>query len=81
MTQLLFLLADKGKPDDTAGESSNCLFTMAMLSHIENEQCILKWVFLFDEATFHISNRVNKDKSRICVSENPYAVYEMKLLI
>ncbi|GBN44129.1 hypothetical protein AVEN_1787-1 [Araneus ventricosus] len=51
-------------------------FAVEMLSRIENEHDFLNRIIFSDEATFHVSNKVNKYNCRIWISENPHAVQE-----
>ncbi|GBM07010.1 hypothetical protein AVEN_63457-1 [Araneus ventricosus] len=53
-------------------------FAVEMLSCIENEHDFLNHIIFSDEATFHVSNKVNKHNCRIWGSENPQAVHEVE---
>ncbi|GBL93807.1 hypothetical protein AVEN_153584-1 [Araneus ventricosus] len=46
-------------------------FAVEMLSRIENEHNFLNSIIFSDEATFHVSNKVNKHNRRIWGSEIP----------
>ncbi|GBN11387.1 hypothetical protein AVEN_259220-1 [Araneus ventricosus] len=49
-------------------------FSVEMLSRIKNEHNFLSRIIFSEEATFHVSNKVNKHNYRIWHSENPHAV-------
>jgi hypothetical protein len=51
-------------------------FAIDMLERIENDQNFLKNVVFSDEATFHISGKVNRHNCRIWGSENPHVIRE-----
>ena len=48
-------------------------FAVNMLQRISEDEAFLKRVCFSDEATFHVSGKLNKHNVRICGSENPYA--------
>ncbi|GBL86368.1 hypothetical protein AVEN_164542-1 [Araneus ventricosus] len=49
-------------------------FAADMLSHIENEHDFLNRIIFSDEATFHVSNKVNLSTT----VKNPHAVQEVE---
>lgn len=62
---LLLLRVDKWKYGDYAGESTNCLFAVEMLSCIENEYKFLRRVIHSHKVRFHDSHKVNKPNCSI----------------
>ncbi|GBM70960.1 hypothetical protein AVEN_112010-1 [Araneus ventricosus] len=53
-------------------------FAVEMLSPIENEHYFLNRVMFSDEATCHLSNKVNKHNCIIWGSENPHVEQEVE---
>jgi len=49
-----------------------------VIEKIENDNRFLSNVIFSDEATFHISGRVNRHNCRIWGEENPHELYEHK---
>ena len=52
-------------------------FAMNMLQRIYEDEAFLKRVCFSDEATFHVSGKLNKHNVRIWGSENPHATREL----
>ena len=52
-------------------------FDVNMLQRISEEEAFLKRVCFSDEATFHISGKLNKHSVRIWGSQNPHATREL----
>ena len=61
------------KPDDCPGRAT---FAEEILQRINDDNDYLKCVVFSDEASFHISGKVNKHNVRIWESQNPYEVVE-----
>jgi hypothetical protein len=51
-------------------------FALEMLSRLDYDDAFMKYVVFSDEATFHVSGKVNRHNCRICGSENPHEVME-----
>ena len=52
-------------------------FAVNMLQRISEDEAFLKQVCFSDEATFHVSGKLNKHNVRIWGSENPHATREL----
>ena len=63
------------KPDDNPRRAA---FAEEILPRIDDDNDYLNKVFFSDEATFHVSGKVNKHNIRIWGSENPCEVVEKK---
>ena len=53
-------------------------FAVNMLQRISEDKAFLKRVCFSDEATFHVSEKLNKHNVRIWGSENPHASRELQ---
>ena len=53
-------------------------FAVNMLQRISEDEAFLKLVCFSDEATFHVSGKLNKHNVRIWGSENPHASRELQ---
>ena len=53
-------------------------FAVNMLQRISEDEAFLKRVCFSDEATFHVSGKLNKHNVRIWGSENPHATRELQ---
>ena len=53
-------------------------FVVNMLHRISEDEAFLKRVCFSDEATFHVSGKLNKQNVRIWGSENPHATRELQ---
>ena len=53
-------------------------FAVNMLQRISENEAFLKRVCYSDEATFHVSEKLNKHNVRIWGSENPHATRELQ---
>ena len=53
-------------------------FAVNMLEQISEDEAFLKRVCFSDEATFHVSGKLNKHNVRIWGSENPHATRELQ---
>ena len=53
-------------------------FAVNMLQRISEDEAFLKRVYFSDEATFHVSEKLNKHNVRIWGSENPHASRELQ---
>ncbi|GBO17121.1 hypothetical protein AVEN_69861-1 [Araneus ventricosus] len=58
--------------------SQSVTFAVETLSRIENEHDFLNRIIFLDEATFHVSSKVNKHNCRSWGSENTHAVQEVE---
>jgi hypothetical protein len=52
------------------------IFTLEMLSQLDDDAEFMKHVVFSDEATFHVSGKVNMHNCQIWGSENPHEVME-----
>ena len=52
-------------------------FVVNMLHRISEDEALLKRVCFSDEATFHVSGKLNKHSVRIWGTENPHATREL----
>ncbi|GBN44650.1 hypothetical protein AVEN_47710-1 [Araneus ventricosus] len=66
-------LVQQLKPSDL---SIHFNFTVDMLHHIDVDNDFLQRIIFTDEATFHVSDHVNKHNTRIWGSENPHFIIE-----
>ena len=53
-------------------------FAVNMLQRISEDEAFLKRVCFSNEATFHVSEKLNKHNIRILGSENPHASRELQ---
>jgi hypothetical protein len=53
-------------------------FALKMLSRLDDDNAFMKRTVFSDEATFHVSSKMNRHKCRIWGSENPHKVMEHK---
>jgi hypothetical protein len=68
-------LIQKLKPIDSAKRLAFCEEVLGMMARDEG---LSKWIIFSDEATFHLSVKVNRHNIRIWGSEKPVAVVEME---
>jgi hypothetical protein len=67
-------LIQKLKPNDPAKRLAFCEEVLGMM---ERDEGLSKRIIFSDEATFHLSGKVNRHNIQIWVSEKPVAVVEM----
>jgi hypothetical protein len=75
LTAYKIQLVEKSRENN---QPSHHTFVQEMLLRLDDNNAFLKHVVFSDEATLHISSKVNRHNCQIWVSENPHKVMKHK---